>query len=124
MHPINTPLTISLTEDSEIEISGSFPGVDSWPSVYKKDLIGIPRGPGCYALYRDGILIYIGESECLAERIPGHNVAYDEARWLRLDGAQRFVAEKMLIWHYMPQDNKELKRHDWRMRIKEEALNA
>lgn len=123
MHPLRVPL--SVTEDADgIEISGRIPPVDSWDSATAHTMDSIPRGPGCYALFRKEELIYIGESDCLAERLKGHNVQFDRCAWLRLDGAQRFLVEKMLIWHRHPEDNRELKRHDYRMMLKKEALNA
>ncbi len=123
MHPLRIPL--SVTEDAEgIEVSGRVPPIDSWDHATEHTMNQIPRGPGCYALYRKGELIYVGESDCLAERLKSHNVQFDKCAWLRLDGAQRFLVEKMLIWHRHPEDNKELKRHDYRMMLKEEVLNA
>jgi len=123
MHPLRIPIAIS-EEDGRIAISGSVPPISEWESADERTMAKVPRGPGCYALFRKGELIYVGESDCIADRLKGHNKLFDSCAWLRLDGAQRYVVEKMLIWHYMPEDNKELKRHDYRMRLKEEMLHA
>jgi excinuclease UvrABC nuclease subunit len=123
MHPLRIPIKV-FDEGGSISVSGAIPHIANWESATAHEVNKIPRGAGCYALFRKNQLIYIGESENLATRLGGHNVDFDKCRWIRLDGAQRLLVEKVLIWHYMPEKNKELKRHDYRMRMKEEVLNA
>ncbi len=124
MHPLRIPIRTSVEDDGSTTISGTIPALDTWERIRVNALEVVPRGAGCYALYQKGKLIYIGESSNLNERLSGHNVSFDEAAWLRLDGAQRLFVEKILIWRFMPEENNELKRHDYRMKIKEEVLDA
>ena len=123
MHPMRTPIHVEADSQGYLEVNGAIPPLEKWECVRKDSLGAVPRGAGCYALYRKGSLVYIGESDNLQERLGGHTVLFDEAAWLRLDGAQRLFVEKILIWWFMPPDNHELKRHDYRMKIKEEVLN-
>jgi len=116
-------IPLRLDEDGAgLHISGFVVPIDEWPRACNADMSAIPRSPGCYVLFVDDRLIYIGESDNLSERLRNHNVDFEECAWLRLDGAQRFLVEKMLIWSFMPERNLELKRHDWRMLIKKEVL--
>lgn len=119
MHPLRTPLEITESADGSLAVSGILPPLDSWETGETA-----PRRAGCYALFRKHQLVYIGESDNMQERLRSHQVSFDEARWLALDGAQRLLVEKVLIWFYMPEDNKEMKRHDYRMMIKKEVQHA
>jgi len=122
MHPLRTPIGIDEGSDGAVTISGTIPRLASWERISFRDIEQLPRAPGCYALYRAGELIYLGESDNIQERLRGHRKHFDEARWLRVDGFQRVLIEKALIWRFMPAENKEMSRHDWRMRIKEEVM--
>jgi hypothetical protein len=124
MHPLRTPISVTVEDDGALIVAGTIPALDTWERAQVIQANKIPRAAGCYALYRDGHLVYVGESDNMQERLGGHQVRFDEARWLRLDGAQRLFVEKALIWKFMPEDNKETKRHDHRMRLKEEMLDA
>jgi hypothetical protein len=124
VHPLRTPITVSVAEDGEVTIAGTIPPFDRWERTDSRTIQGVPRGAGCYLLYRKGTLIYVGESDNLRERLGTHGPRFDEARFLRLDGAQRLLVEKALIWTFMPEENKETKRHDHRMALKEEMQDA
>jgi hypothetical protein len=124
VHPLRTPITVSVEEDGGITIAGTIPALDLWERTDSRTIQGVPRGAGCYGLFRKGTLIYVGESDNLRERLGAHGPRFDEARFLRLDGAQRLLVEKALIWKFMPEENKETKRHDHRMSLKEEMAHA
>ncbi|MFA5054378.1 MAG: GIY-YIG nuclease family protein [Parcubacteria group bacterium] len=121
MHPLRTPISIKESA-AGIEIAGTIPPLDGWQRATVQQSETIPRAPGVYALYVKGSLVYIGESDNIRERLGGHKVRFDEALWLRVDGFQRLTIEKILIAHLMPQENKEMSRHDWRMKIKQEVM--
>jgi hypothetical protein len=118
--PSRLPLTVT-QRDGSLVIAGEVPTIEAWATVTKKQMDDLPRAPGLYALFHEGTLVYVGESDNIQERVLAHkhSKGFDKVAWLRVDGAQRLLLEKLFIWHHLPSENKEPKRHDHRMALKQ-----
>jgi len=88
---------------------------------YERDCLRIPTSGGVYAIYGDGELIYIGESDSVRRRLSSHRIRYSYSNYIitpwgnfqavkiKVRCCQRFaewaMIERRLIRRLMPPAN-------------------